>query len=232
MLQLDYDLGTIDFFKDTHLCNVLKRHRTDKATLHNYSKVYHRLFSKYIGQSINYFELGIGSISGGNSSMNYLLKVMGDGFYQPGASLRGFSEYFQNANIHGSDIDRSILFNDDNILTYFVDQLNVDSIKLLWENVHPTFDIMIEDGIHTFEGCRIFFENCFHKLKPFGFYIIEDVHINLYEQFNSYFKDMGIYYKFLACPIDARMNDEYCKGDVPVHWKYPLYQNNLIVIVK
>ena len=45
------------------------------------------------------------------------------------------------------------------------------------------------------------FENSFHKLKPFGFYIIEDVHINLYEQFNSYFKDMGIYYKFLACHL-------------------------------
>jgi hypothetical protein len=37
------------------------------------------------------------------------------------------------------------------------------------------FDIIIEDGLHTFEANCIFFENSIHKLNKGGIYIVEDI---------------------------------------------------------
>ena len=37
------------------------------------------------------------------------------------------------------------------------------------------FDIIIEDGLHTFEANKCFFENSIHKVKRGGIYIIEDI---------------------------------------------------------
>ena len=52
---------------------------------------------------------------------------------KPGASLRVWRDYFVNANIFGGDIDEKVLFEEDRIRTFFVDQLNDSSIKLMWE---------------------------------------------------------------------------------------------------
>jgi hypothetical protein len=37
------------------------------------------------------------------------------------------------------------------------------------------FDIIIDDGLHEFESNLIFLENSIHKLKPGGYYIVEDL---------------------------------------------------------
>jgi hypothetical protein len=47
----------------------------------------------------------------------------------------------------------------------------------MWEEplLEEPFDIIIEDGLHTFSANVCFFENSIHKLKSNGYYIIEDV---------------------------------------------------------
>ena len=68
---------------------------------------------------------------------------------KPGASLRMWRDYFYNANIYGADIDKGILFNEDRINTYFVDQLDSETIKSMWNNIGlKDFDIIIDDGLH------------------------------------------------------------------------------------
>lgn len=47
---------------------------------------------------------------------------------KPGASLRTFRDYLK-IHIYGADVDRRILFKEDNISTFYIDQLNVNSIK-------------------------------------------------------------------------------------------------------
>ena len=104
----------------------------------------------------------------------------------PGASLRMWSDYFINADIYGGDIDKSILFEEERIKTFFVDQLNTSSIKSMWKNINvENFDIIIDDGLHNPRANLNFFFNSFNKIKKNGIYIIEDVsndNINFFQK--------------------------------------------------
>jgi hypothetical protein len=96
----------------------------------------------------------------------------------PGASLRVWKDYFKNAQIYGADIDKDILFQEDRIKTYYVDQLNTPSIETMWKKIGiQNFDIIIDDGLHTTDANINLFTNSFSKLKKNGIYIIEDVHL-------------------------------------------------------
>ena len=94
----------------------------------------------------------------------------------PGASLRVWRDYFFNAQIYGGDIDKEVLFEEDRIKTFYVDQLDSNSIKSMWETIKVEyFDIIIDDGLHEPEANYNFFINSFHKLKKNGVFVIEDV---------------------------------------------------------
>ena len=110
------------------------------------------------------FELGLGT-----NNVNVTSNMGTNG--RPGASLYGWSEFFPNSKIFGADIDKGILFNTDRIKTFYCDQTNPD--------------IIIEDGLHTYEANVCFLENSIHKLKVNGYYIVEDIiysDINLFNQ--------------------------------------------------
>ena len=79
--------------------------------------------------------------------------------------------------LFGDDIDTDILFNTDKINTFFCDQTNPQIIKNMWNEskLKDDFDIIIDDGLHKFKANVCFFENSIHKLKPNGFFIIEDI---------------------------------------------------------
>jgi hypothetical protein len=95
---------------------------------------------------------------------------------KPGASLRVWRDYFPNATIYGADIDRDILFQDERIRTFYVDQLDPAAIRAMWEQVGVgDFDFMIDDGLHTFEAGRCLFEHSVAQLAADGIYVIEDV---------------------------------------------------------
>ena len=47
----------------------------------------------------------------------------------------------------------------------------------MWQDINKdSFDLIIDDGLHTFDASVTFFDNSFSKLKKTGVYIIEDVH--------------------------------------------------------
>ena len=117
------------------------------------------------------FECGLGT---NNPDFQSNMTVNG----MPGASLRVWRDYFKNAQIYGADIDKDILFQEDRIKTYYVDQLNTPSIENMWKNIGiNNFDIIIDDGLHTSDANVNLFINSINKLKKNGIYIIEDVHI-------------------------------------------------------
>lgn len=160
----------------TELCEIMGRHGSDKGSLdnrsswHNYTTLYHALFNTIRGRVSRVFELGLGT---NNISIPSNMGING----KPGASLRGWREYFTKASVFGGDIDSNILFEEDRIKTYYCDQTNPTSISDLWNapELKDGFDIIIEDGLHTFDANACFFENSIHKLNAGGYYIIEDI---------------------------------------------------------
>jgi hypothetical protein len=154
------------------LSEIMSECKSDKSSNHhNYTTTYSRLFHNLRNKNINLFELGLGT------NNIHIPSSMGPSGV-PGASLRGWKQFFNNSKIYGADIDKNILFTEDNIKTFYVDQTNSESIKELWSSPDIKdidFDIIIDDGLHEFEANICFLKNSFYKLKQNGIYIIEDI---------------------------------------------------------
>jgi hypothetical protein len=133
-----------------------------------------------------------------------------------GNSLRVWKDYFVNANIYGGDINPEALIFEERIETRIVDQLSSESIKTFLSNLSTKhFDIVIDDGLHTFEANINTFEGIINYLRPDGYYIIEDCTLETVEQFKEYF-----------CNKSFRVN--YWSGFRA--GRYRLKDNTLIVI--
>ena len=157
----------------TPLCEIMSKHGSDKgAGWHNYTKLYHYLLNKKRWHVQNVFEVGLGTnFSDVKSSMGELGK--------PGASLRGWRDYFPSAFIRGADIDRRVLFEDERIRTYYCDQTNPKDIATLWEKLSDIqYELMIDDGLHDFSANKMFLENALHRMVSAGLYVVEDVLVN------------------------------------------------------
>lgn len=111
---------------------------------------------------------------------------------KPGASLRVWRDFFPNALILGLDIDKSILFEEKNIKTFYCDQTNKNSIRKFCIDSNlklESVDIIIDDGLHEFYAGISFFENMFEYLSFDGFYIIEDVIPEDVKRYKDYFSN-------------------------------------------
>jgi hypothetical protein len=147
-----------------------------------YADYYSRLFDHCRNNIKNVFECGIGT---NNIKLVSNMGING----KPGASLRVWKEYFQNANIFGADIDTKILFEEERIKTFYVDQTNPKTIHDMWDKINiKCFDLMIDDGLHTFEAAICLFENSISRLSDHGIYIIEDLDISSIKKIFEYFK--------------------------------------------
>ena len=157
----------------------------DLGYYQNYSDYYSEIFGLNKNNIKNVLELGIGSIDKDNL---YNMRSLGKN-YKPGASLRVWRDYFENAMIYGADIDRSILINEKRIKTTFVDQSKKETIIEMYKTFGvESFDIIIDDGCHRFEETINFFTNSINKLSKNGIYIIEDIVPSQRKKYLNYFK--------------------------------------------
>jgi hypothetical protein len=131
-------------------------------------------------KELRVFELGLGT---NNTSLPSNMGADG----RPGASLYGWKEFFPRASIFGADIDKDILFVDDKIKTYYCDQRDPGAISRMWAepDLAEGFDIMVDDGLHSFDANACFFDHSIAKLKSGGWYIIEDVRRDQAAQFQN-----------------------------------------------
>ena len=170
---MDY---TFDEKVPTSLCHIMGANGSDKghmnimASRHNYTTLYYSLFKDMRNKPLRVFELGLGT-----NNLDVPSNMGPHG--RPGASLYGWNQFFPTAKIFGADIDTRILFNTSAIKTYYCDQTSPQIINKMWETseLHEPFDIIIDDGLHTFGANVCFFENSIHKLAKGGYYIIEDI---------------------------------------------------------
>jgi len=163
-------IQSVNALAPTRMCRVMTKYGSDKGRMHSYTTVYSALFKERSDQPLRVLELGLGS---NNQDVPSNMGVFG----APGASLRGWREFFPHALVYGADIDRRILFQEDRIKTFYCDQLDQSSIRELWSDpdLQGGVDIIIEDGLHTFEGNVAFLEGSLDHLRPGGIYVAEDV---------------------------------------------------------
>ena len=174
----------------TLLCDIMEEEKSDKSTGHNYTTVYHYLFKNLREANINFVEIGLGSI---NPNIPSNMGINGT----PKASLRGWRRYFRKSIIHGCDIDRDILQDEDRIKTYFIDQLDLDSI-IEFKNKFQEgfkFDIIIDDGFHTHEANINLFKYMNDILRVGGLYIIEDLNSEVNKIVLSFLKQYREYFE-------------------------------------
>jgi hypothetical protein len=162
-------LRNVNVLAPTEMCRVMTKFGSDKGS-NKYTTLYSALFNDRRGQTVRILELGLGS------NNEEVLSNMGV-FGAPGASHRGWRQLFPRSLVYGADIDRRILFEEDRIKTFYCDQLDKSVIRELWSRpeLRDGVDIMIEDGLHTFEANVSFLEASLEHLRPGGIYVAEDV---------------------------------------------------------
>jgi hypothetical protein len=95
---------------------------------------------------------------------------------RPGASLRGFRDWAPQATVFGADVDQRVLFSDERITTYYVDQLQTSTLRALAAHFPPhSFDLVIDDGLHTPEANVNFLEIALGLVRDDGWIVVEDV---------------------------------------------------------
>lgn len=191
----------------TDLCRLFNSFGSDKARGHNYGIVYAEVLKRHSGAVTSLFELGLGT---NNSDVPSNMGPNG----KPGASLRAWREYYPNAHITGADVDARILFEEERIATYHVDQRDPESIKALWERVpEGKFQIMIDDGLHRYESNSTFLRGSLQRLEDDGTYIIEDIHMaesNL-NRYRKLFGELEVKWAIVRPPyVSAQGKQDNC----------------------
>jgi hypothetical protein len=151
----------------TELKNLFDSYGSDKSNSHNYDILYANILSDRENIKV------VAEIGMGTNNTSVLSNMGSDGI--PGASLRAFREYLPNAQIYGGDVDRGILFNEDRIQTFFVDQLRLETINNFFNNLPDDLDLFIDDGLHSPEANLNVLMFGISKIKVGGWYVVEDI---------------------------------------------------------
>lgn len=155
--------------RPAELAAALTRYGSDKATKHDYHLIYASVLARCAAdRKLNLLEIGLGT------NMIDVVSNMGIAGH-PGASLRAFRDFLPQASIYGADVDRRVLFSEDRIETFYVDQTDRRSFVELGKNLPSDFDVMIDDGLHLPTANLNSLSFFLSKVVVGGFAIVEDI---------------------------------------------------------
>lgn len=157
-LEVTRDLGVL-----------FNKYGSDKASVHDYHRVYGPLIAANRNKALRILEIGLGT---NDPDLVSNMGLTG----RPGASLRAFRDFLPNAILFGADIDRKILFREERIETVFVDQTKPEAFSELLR-LGNDFDIIIDDGLHAPDANLATMSFALRTLKPGGIFIIEDISV-------------------------------------------------------
>ena len=151
----------------SELKKLLDIYGSDKAQQHNYHYLYGTILNNP-DKIRNVFEIGLGT------NNNDVISNMGTSG-KPGASLRAFRDFLPNANIFGADIDDRVLFEEDRITTFQLDQTNLKSFQIVKDSIPNNFDLVIDDGLHSPDANINSLSFGLSIVKEGGWVVIEDI---------------------------------------------------------
>lgn len=151
------------------IANLFNLYGSDKASEHDYHRLYGPMLGPRRKEPLQLLEIGLGT---NNPEIVSTMGLTG----RPGASLRAFRDFLPNAQIVGADIDRRVLFSEDRIETYFVDQTNKASFDDLARALASRrFDFVIDDGLHSPNANLATMLFSLLMLKKGGVFVAEDI---------------------------------------------------------
>lgn len=149
------------------LTRLANKHRTDKGTLD------HTPDSGWQGWVNNYCDFYESLLDPMRLTAKKVLEI---GVWH-GASLKMWRDYFPNAHIYGLDVDDCTRYDEERVTTIVGDQANrTDLLRVIWKEIHPPLDLIVDDGGHTMEQQQVSLGALFQHVKPGGWYILEDLH--------------------------------------------------------
>jgi len=156
-----------DLEASNELKKYLDKYGSDKATAHNYHNVYGPIL-KDRSKIKGVLEIGMGTNNKG------VISNMG-GAGKPGGSLRAFRDFLKSAKIYGADIDKRILFEEERIETFYVDQTCPAAFIDLGKLVPSDLDLIIDDGLHSPDANIETLKFGLTKIRAGGWVVIEDI---------------------------------------------------------
>ncbi len=151
-----------------NLTDIANKYSSDKGTeyacAHHYTRHYERLFSKLRTKKLKIMEIGLNRENRTDC-----------------ASLRMWLDYFPKAKIFGVDIvPQSFSHRRVNII--IGDQSKAAFLDQCAKKFKNKLDILIDDGSHASFDQQITFVNLFSTIKSDGFYVIEDLHYQPWDE--------------------------------------------------
>ncbi len=206
-----YVNGNIPEERKRTLTDIMNHYGSDKGKgRHDYTKTYEELFEPMRDTIKTFCEIGLGT---NNPNIKSSMGIHG----KPLASIYGWKEYFESAEIYGGDIDARILKSGERFSTYHIDMTDKESIDKFWAGIEvKEYDIVLDDGLHEFEANKTLFENSYDKFKYY--YIIEDVGTDYLDQWREQIEEWNT--RFPHYDIELKLNP------LPTND----YDNNLIII--
>ncbi len=163
----DFPKTELDRRAGAEIKPIFDAHGSDKSNQHNYHLLYGPILCDKI--KINHIlEIGLGTNNTDTvSNMGKEASV--------GASLRAFRDFCPNAQIIGLDVDRRVLFNEERITTYYVDQVQTTTFDELLPRLPQSFDLIIDDGLHSPDANLNSLNFALGLVKQGGYVVIEDI---------------------------------------------------------
>jgi len=150
------------------LAELFNQHGSDKSRKkHNYHELYGYILRDPDSISA-VLEIGLGT-----NNTDVVSNVSKRG--RPGASLRAFRDFLPRATIFGADFDSRILFTEERIKTFFVDQTDQATLEALAEDIPGEMDLIIDDGLHAPDANLATLIFGLRKIKPGGWVVVEDI---------------------------------------------------------
>lgn len=149
------------------LKELFNKYGSDKGNFRNYFYLYGKILSDP-NDIRNIFEIGLGT-----NNTDVVSNMGSQG--KPGASLRAFRDYCPNALIFGADIDERVLFTENRIQTFYIDQTTPKTFDELLKKIPDQIDLFIDDGLHSPHANIISLEFGLKKIRKGGWVVIEDI---------------------------------------------------------